>query len=109
MLRWAIMFAILALIAGVLGFGGLAGDFEGIAKILLLVFLVLFVVAFVMGRGRRPSPDEADRSRDSRRDANQGRPRARWRRPAAGCSSVRCRQGCWTTSVTTSPTSRSGR
>jgi uncharacterized membrane protein YtjA (UPF0391 family) len=49
MLRWAILFAILALVAGVLGFGGLASDFAYIAKILLFVFLVLFVLALVMG------------------------------------------------------------
>jgi uncharacterized membrane protein YtjA (UPF0391 family) len=51
MIRWALAFAILALIAGVLGFGGLAGDFASIAKILLFVFLVLFVVALIFGRG----------------------------------------------------------
>jgi len=50
MLRWAVTFAILALIAAVLGFGGLAGDFESIAKILLFVFLILFVVSLVLGR-----------------------------------------------------------
>lgn len=50
MIRWAIAFAILALIAGVLGFGGLAGDFAMISKILLFVFLVLFVVTLVLGR-----------------------------------------------------------
>jgi uncharacterized membrane protein YtjA (UPF0391 family) len=50
MLRWALTFAILALIAGVLGFGRLAGDFSYIAQILLFVFLVLFVVALVAGR-----------------------------------------------------------
>jgi len=50
MLRWAIAFAILALIAGVLGFGNLAGDFSYIAKILLLVFGVLFVVSLLFGR-----------------------------------------------------------
>ncbi len=50
MLRWAILFAILALVAGVLGFGGLAGDFALIAKILLFLFLALFVVALVIGR-----------------------------------------------------------
>jgi uncharacterized membrane protein YtjA (UPF0391 family) len=50
MLRWALAFAILALIAGVLGFGGLAGDFAYLAKILLFVFLVLFVVAMIFGR-----------------------------------------------------------
>jgi uncharacterized membrane protein YtjA (UPF0391 family) len=52
MLRWALLFAILALIAGVLGFGGLAGDFAYITKILLFVFLVLFVLSLVLG-GRR--------------------------------------------------------
>jgi uncharacterized membrane protein YtjA (UPF0391 family) len=50
MLRWAITFAILALIAGVLGFGSLAGDFAWIAKILLFVFLVLFVLALIVGQ-----------------------------------------------------------
>lgn len=50
MLRWAVLFAILALVAGVLGFGNLAGDFAYIAKILLFVFLVLFVIALVVGR-----------------------------------------------------------
>ena len=53
MLRWALAFAILALIAGVLGFGGLAGDFEYFAKILLFVFLVLFVVSLIFGRRGR--------------------------------------------------------
>ena len=50
MLRWALTFAILALVAGLLGFGNLAGDFSYIAKILLLVFAVLFVIALVAGR-----------------------------------------------------------
>jgi uncharacterized membrane protein YtjA (UPF0391 family) len=53
MLRWAIVFAILALIAGVLGLGGLAGDFEYIARILLFVFLILFVVSLIFGRRGR--------------------------------------------------------
>jgi uncharacterized membrane protein YtjA (UPF0391 family) len=50
MIRWAITFAILALVAGVLGFANLAGDFAYIAKILLFVFLVLFVLSLIMGR-----------------------------------------------------------
>jgi uncharacterized membrane protein YtjA (UPF0391 family) len=50
MIRWAVTFAILALIAGVLGFGGMAGDFSYIAKILLFVFLVLVVISAVLGR-----------------------------------------------------------
>ena len=47
---------VLALIAAVLGFGGLAGTFVGIAKILFFVFLVLFVVSLVVNalRGRSP-------------------------------------------------------
>jgi uncharacterized membrane protein YtjA (UPF0391 family) len=54
MIRWAIAFAVLALIAGVLGFGGMAGDFSYIAKILLFVFLVLLVVSAIVGRGSAP-------------------------------------------------------
>jgi uncharacterized membrane protein YtjA (UPF0391 family) len=50
MIRWALAFAILALIAGFLGFGGLASDFSYIAKILLFVFLALFIVALMVGR-----------------------------------------------------------
>lgn len=50
MVRMAITFAILALVAGVLGFGNLAGGFADIAKILLFVFLVLAVISFIMGR-----------------------------------------------------------
>jgi uncharacterized membrane protein YtjA (UPF0391 family) len=50
MIRWAITFAILALVAGLLGFGGLAGDFAYIARILLFVFLILFVVSLLFGR-----------------------------------------------------------
>jgi uncharacterized membrane protein YtjA (UPF0391 family) len=56
MIRWAVIFAILALIAGVLGFGGLAGDFAYITKVLLFVFLVLFVVSLVLGRRVLDSP-----------------------------------------------------
>jgi uncharacterized membrane protein YtjA (UPF0391 family) len=55
MIRWALAFAILALLAGFLGFGGLAGDFSYIAKILLFLFLVLFVVSLIVGRGRPPT------------------------------------------------------
>jgi uncharacterized membrane protein YtjA (UPF0391 family) len=50
MIRWAITFAILALIAGVLGFGGMAAGFADIAKILLFVFLALCVLALLLGR-----------------------------------------------------------
>ena len=50
MINWAITFLVIALIAAVLGFGGIAGTAVGIAKILFFVFLVLCLIAFVMGR-----------------------------------------------------------
>lgn len=56
MLGWAITFLVLAVIAAVLGFGGLAGTFVGIAEILFFVFIALFAVAVIANalRGRRP-------------------------------------------------------
>ena len=50
MLRWTLMFLIVALIAGVLGFGGIAGAAAGIARILFVIFLVFFLVSLI---GRR--------------------------------------------------------
>jgi uncharacterized membrane protein YtjA (UPF0391 family) len=54
MLGWVIAFAILALLAGILGFGGLAGSFAVIAKVLLFVFVALLVISLIFGRGRGP-------------------------------------------------------
>jgi len=55
MLSWALTFLVVALIAGVLGFGVVAGTAAEIAKILFLLFLVLFVVSLVFGRVRTPA------------------------------------------------------
>jgi len=55
MLRWAMVFLVVAIIAAVFGFGGIAGTAVGIAKILFWVFLILFLVSLVMGRGRPSS------------------------------------------------------
>jgi uncharacterized membrane protein YtjA (UPF0391 family) len=52
MLYYAVVFLVIALIAGALGFFGVAGAAVGIAKILFFVFLVLFVVSLLVGRGR---------------------------------------------------------
>ena len=52
MLSWAITFLVIAIIAAVLGFGGLAGTAVGFAKILFFVFLVLFVLSLIFGRRR---------------------------------------------------------
>jgi len=50
MLRWALTFFVIALIASFLGFYGLADTSASIAKFLALVFLVLFVIALIAGR-----------------------------------------------------------
>ena len=55
MLYWAIVFAVLALAAGILGFVGPSGNLALIAKILLFVFLVLFVLSLIFGRRRGPA------------------------------------------------------
>jgi uncharacterized membrane protein YtjA (UPF0391 family) len=56
MLRWAIAFAIIAIIAAALGFGGLASTSADIAKFLALVFVVLFVIALIVGRSVAGGP-----------------------------------------------------
>lgn len=50
MLYWAVVFFVIALIAAVFGFGGIAASAVGIAKILFFVFLILAIVSFVVGR-----------------------------------------------------------
>jgi uncharacterized membrane protein YtjA (UPF0391 family) len=54
MLRWALIFLIVALVAALLGFGGIAGAAVGIAKILFVVCLVVFLVLLIAGYVRRP-------------------------------------------------------
>ena len=49
MLRWALLFLIVALIAAVFGFTDVAGTAYWAAKVLFFVFLVLFIVSLVMG------------------------------------------------------------
>ncbi len=49
MLYWAVIFLIVGLIASALGFGTLAGASFAIAKVLAVVFLVLFVIFLIMG------------------------------------------------------------
>ena len=56
MLYWAAVFFVIALIAAVFGFGGVATGAMGIAKILFFVFLILFVISllFSLLKGRSP-------------------------------------------------------
>ncbi|MGI6622161.1 MAG: DUF1328 domain-containing protein [Clostridiaceae bacterium] len=50
MIKWAITFFVLALIAGLFGFGLIANLSFGIAKILFYIFIGLFVVSLIFGR-----------------------------------------------------------
>ncbi|MCE8548459.1 DUF1328 domain-containing protein [Ruegeria pomeroyi] len=47
MLSWSIAFLVTALIAAVLGFGGISGAASSIAKTLFVLFLVLFVISLL--------------------------------------------------------------
>lgn len=51
MLRYALIFLIVAIVAGALGFGALSGTAAWIAKVLVVVFLVLFAVS-LLRRGK---------------------------------------------------------
>jgi uncharacterized membrane protein YtjA (UPF0391 family) len=53
MLHYALVFFVVALIAAVFGFGGIAAGAAEIAKILFFIFLILFVVSLVAGLFRR--------------------------------------------------------
>jgi uncharacterized membrane protein YtjA (UPF0391 family) len=53
MLRYAVIFFVIALIAAVFGFGGIASGAVGIAKILFFVFLLMALVSFVMSLIRK--------------------------------------------------------
>jgi uncharacterized membrane protein YtjA (UPF0391 family) len=53
MLNWALTFFIIAIIAAIFGFGGIAIAAAGVAKILFYVFVILFVISLIAGLGRR--------------------------------------------------------
>jgi uncharacterized membrane protein YtjA (UPF0391 family) len=56
MLRWTLLFLVIAIIAGLLGFTGVAGTASEIAKILFFVFLVLLIISALVSafKGRPP-------------------------------------------------------
>lgn len=56
MLYWAAVFFVLALVAAVFGFGGIAASAVGIGKILFAVFVVLALLSFAFNAFRRSSP-----------------------------------------------------
>jgi uncharacterized membrane protein YtjA (UPF0391 family) len=56
MLSWVVTFLVIALIAGILGFGGIAGVSVEIAKAIFFIAVVLFLVSAVVGLARgRPN------------------------------------------------------
>ena len=55
MLRYALIFLVVALVAGVLGFGWIAAGAASIAQLLFYIFIVLFIIGLIMHlvRGNR--------------------------------------------------------
>jgi uncharacterized membrane protein YtjA (UPF0391 family) len=49
MLRWALIFLVVGLIAGILGFTNVAGASIAIAKVLFFIFLLIFLVLLIAG------------------------------------------------------------
>ena len=49
MLRWAATFFVIAIIAAIFGFGGIAGGAVEIAKVLFYIFIVVFLISLVFG------------------------------------------------------------
>ncbi|MBI2742428.1 MAG: DUF1328 domain-containing protein [Chlamydiales bacterium] len=56
MLSWALIFFIVAIVAAIFGFTGIAQGAISIARILFFLFLVLFLISLVMGLMQSPAP-----------------------------------------------------
>ena len=56
MLGWALTFLVIAIIAAIFGFGGVAGTAAGIAQVLFYIFIAIFIISLLFGlaRGRGP-------------------------------------------------------
>ena len=54
MLNWSITFLVVAIIAALLGFGGIAGVSMEFARVLFLLFIVLFIVSLLFGYRKPP-------------------------------------------------------
>lgn len=53
MLYWSAIFFIIAILAGVFGFGNISASATSVAKVLFFVFLILFILSTVVHLGRR--------------------------------------------------------
>jgi uncharacterized membrane protein YtjA (UPF0391 family) len=49
MLKWALFFLVISIVAGIFGFTGISAAAAGIAKILFFIFLAVFVILLVIG------------------------------------------------------------
>lgn len=49
MFRWAIVFILIAVIAGIFGFAGITTNIEGVARVLFFIFTAMFVVSLIAG------------------------------------------------------------
>jgi uncharacterized membrane protein YtjA (UPF0391 family) len=56
LLRWALIFLVIALIAAAFGFGGIAATAAGIAQVLFFIFLAIFVILLVAALLTKKSP-----------------------------------------------------
>lgn len=50
MLHWAAVFFVIAIVAAIFGFGGIAASATGIAKVLFFAFLVMALISLLFGR-----------------------------------------------------------
>jgi uncharacterized membrane protein YtjA (UPF0391 family) len=53
MLWWALIFFIVAIVAAIFGFGGIAAGAVTIAKVLFAIFVVVFLISLILGLMRR--------------------------------------------------------
>lgn len=52
MLYWALIFFVIAIVAAIFGFGGIAAGASSIAQVLFFLFLIVAVASLIMGTRR---------------------------------------------------------
>lgn len=98
MLYWALIFLVIAIVAGIFGFGGIAATASSIAQVLFFIFLVLFIISLFFGWrggafGPRRRSDVSHGGEASQQAAPPARGKALQQRPiAAAGPSPGCRE-----------------
>jgi uncharacterized membrane protein YtjA (UPF0391 family) len=49
MLKWSLIFLVIAIVAGIFGFTGISESAAGIAKVLFFIFVSIWVIMLVLG------------------------------------------------------------